>query len=161
MRSGVFGSFMNSWLLGTLPPATSTASAARERRISAFPGQLQSARWFARNDGAFRVAFELEAAAGSQVTAERQEPAANPAGVGAGIPDIGDRSGKLAAQFDDMRRGVVQVPVGNGAPAVVEFGDEITHVGSSWIVDQGRRGGFVPARSPARRGVGSIAGASR
>lgn len=46
---------------------------------------------------------------------------ANPVGVGAGFPDVGDRSAKLAAQFDHVRRRVVQVSVGNGAAGVLEY----------------------------------------
>lgn len=63
------------------------------------PGQLQSVRGLTCGDGAPGVALELKAPAGSQVAAQREKPAADALGVGAGVPDIADRRMKRAALF--------------------------------------------------------------
>jgi hypothetical protein len=58
----------------------------------------------AGGDFAVGVALELKVPAGSQVAAERQQPAPDPLGVRACVPDVSYRRAQPATQFDDVRR---------------------------------------------------------
>lgn len=63
-----------------------------------------------------------------QVSRQRQEPALHSVRVSAGVPDIGDRRAKLAAQFRHVRGGVTQLSAGWPAAGLRKFGHEIMHV---------------------------------
>ena len=91
------------------------------------PGRGELPGRVAALDGAARVALDLVAAAGPQIARDRQEPPGDPHGVGAGVPDVGDRGGVDLA--DDHGVGLARVERAGADPPAhrVDLLDDLDH----------------------------------
>src|SRR3954470_11765526 len=95
------------------------------------PRDGEPARRSALGDLASGVALELEAAAKAQVAGDGQEPAGNPLGVRAHVPDVRDRRVVDATQLHDVRGPVGRRLAADSPPHSLELGDQVVHAACS------------------------------
>ena len=76
------------------------------RPVPVDPGHREQAGRFAAQDLATRVARETERPADAEIAGDREEPAAQPLRVGAGLPDVLDR--RVVAPADEGGAGLAR-----------------------------------------------------